>query len=75
LAKVKISNTELSWIFQEKLATFGDCPASIPIAIVPSKGGWTAVTSSRVRKGFPDCVKRIEQIQKQLRQLYILAND
>jgi hypothetical protein len=38
LAKNKISSTELTWIFQEKLATFNDCPASIPIAIVPSKG-------------------------------------
>jgi hypothetical protein len=75
LAKTKISSTELSWIFQEKLSAFNDFPASISIAIVPSEGGWTAVMSPRIRKSFPDCIRRIEKIQKQLRQAYILAND
>lgn len=47
----------------------------IPIAIVPTDGGWKAVTAPRDRTGRPDCVRRIEQIQKQLREIYVLAKD
>jgi hypothetical protein len=75
LAKTKISSTDLIWIFREKLSSFDDCPPSIPIAIVPSDESWTAVTAQRVRKEHPDCVKRIEQIQKQLREVYVLSRD
>jgi hypothetical protein len=75
LAKTKISSTDLIWIFQEKLLSFDDCPRSISIAIVPSDEGWTAVTTQHFRKGHPDCVKRIEQLQKQLREVYVLAKD
>ncbi len=75
MAKTKISSTDLIWIFQEKLSSFDDCPQSIPIAIVPSDGSWTAVTTQRVRKGHPDCIKRIEQLQRQLREVYVLAKD
>jgi hypothetical protein len=75
LAKAKISSTELIWIFQERLSSFDECPRSISIAIVSSDEGWTAVTSQRDRKGHPDCVKRIEQLQKQLREVYVLARD
>jgi hypothetical protein len=73
LAKTKISSTDLIWIFREKLLSFDDCPRSIPIAIVPSDESWTAVTAQRVRK--EHCVKRIEQIQNQLREVYVLAKD
>jgi hypothetical protein len=45
LAKIKISSTDLIWIFQEKLLSFDDCPRSISIAIPPSDEGWTAVTA------------------------------
>jgi hypothetical protein len=75
LAKKRISSTDLIWIFREKLLSFSDCPASIKIAIVPSDAGWTVVTANRDRNGRPDCVKRIEQIQKQLREVYVLAKD
>jgi hypothetical protein len=75
LAKTKISSTDLIWIFRESLSSFDDCPPSIPIAIVPSDESWTAVTAQRVRKEHPNCVKRIEQIQKQLREVYVLAKD
>jgi hypothetical protein len=75
LAKTKISSTDLIWIFREKLSLFDDCPPSIPIAIVPSDEGWTVVTTQRDRKGRPNCVKRIEQLQKQLREVYVLAKD
>jgi hypothetical protein len=75
LAKKRISSTELIWIFCEKLSTFADCPPSIKIAVVPSKESWTVVMTARDRNRLPDCTKRIEQIQKQLREVYFLAKD
>jgi hypothetical protein len=75
LAKTRISRTDLIWIFREKLSSFDDCPPEIPIAIVPSSGGWKAVTAARDRTGRPDCIRRIEQIQRQLREIYVLAKD
>ena len=75
LAKKRISSTDLIWIFREKLSTFADCPASIKIAIVPSEESWTVVMTARDRNRLPDCAKRIEQIQKQLREVYVLAKD
>jgi hypothetical protein len=75
LAKTRISSTDLIWIFREKLSSFDDCPPEIPLAIVPSRGGWKAVIAPRDRTGRPDCVRRIEQIQEQLRAIYILAKD
>ena len=75
MAKTRILSTDLLWIFREKLSSFDDCSPSIPIAIVPSDESWTAVTTQRVRKGHPHCVKRIEQLQEQLREVYVLAKD
>jgi hypothetical protein len=75
VAKKRISNTDLIWIFREKLSAFSECPGSIKIAIVPSDAGWTVVTAHRDRNAHPDCVKRIEQIQKQLRDVYVLTED
>jgi hypothetical protein len=75
LAKIKISSTDLIWIFREELSSYDDCSPSIAIAIVPSREGWTAVTTHRDRTGQPNCVKRIEQLQKQLREIYVLAKD
>ena len=75
MAKIKISSTDLIWIFREKLLSFDDCPRSISIAIVPSDETWTALTTQQIRKERPDCIKRIEQIQKQLREVYVLAKD
>ena len=75
MAKKRISNTDLIWIFREKLSAFSECPGSIKIAIVPSDAGWTVVIAHRDRKARPDCVRRIEQIQKQLRDVYVLTGD
>ena len=75
MARIKISSTDLIWIFREKLSSFDDCSPSIAIAIVPSREGWTAVTTHRNRTDHPNCVKRIEQLQKQLREIYVLAKD
>jgi len=75
VAKKRISNTDLIWIFREKLSAFSDCPGSIKIAIIPSDAGWAVVIAHRDRNAYPGCVKRIEQIQKQLRDVYVLAED
>jgi hypothetical protein len=75
MAKTKISSTDLIWIFREKLSSFDDCSPSISIAIIPSSEGWTAVTTHRDRTGQPNCARRIEQLQKQLREIYALAKD
>ena len=75
MAKTKISSTDLIWIYREKLSSFDDCSPSISIAIVPSSEGWTAVTTHRDRTGQPNCVRRIQQLQKQLREIYALAKD
>jgi hypothetical protein len=75
LAKKKISSTDLIWIFREKLSTFADCPPSIKLAIVPSEAGWTVVIPARDRKRLPDGAKRIDQLQKRLREVYVLERD
>ncbi len=75
MPKTKISSTDLIWIFREKLSSFDDCSPSTSIAIVPSSEGWTAVMTHRDRTEHPNCVRRIEQLQKQLREIYVLAKD
>jgi hypothetical protein len=75
LAKIRISSTDLIGIFQEKLSSVAECPRSVKFAIVPSNAGWTVVMSARDRKRLPDCARRIEQIQKQLCEFYVLARD
>lgn len=75
MAKTRVSSTDLIWIFRERLASFNDGSPSIPIAIVPSEAGWTVVITPRHRAKQPGWVRRIQQIQKQLRDLYVLAKD
>ena len=75
MAKTRVSCADLVWIFQERLRSFDECSPGTYVAIVPSKNGWTAVMGARRRKRDPDCAKRIEQIQRQLRQVYVLAKD
>jgi hypothetical protein len=73
MAKIAISNADLVWIFTEKLKSFRDgAPA---IAIVPNKGGWTAIASRNDRNHHPRCAQRIEQVQRELREIYVLAKD
>jgi hypothetical protein len=75
LAKKKTSSTDLIWIFREKLSSFDACSPSISIAIIPSDDGLTALTTQRHRTGRPNCVRRIERLQKRLREVYALAKD
>jgi len=77
MAKTKISSTDLIWMFHERLKAFDDCPAhGLSIAIVPAPDvGWMAVTNRTVRLRQPLWAKRIDAIQEQLRERYVLAKD
>jgi hypothetical protein len=75
MAKTKISSVDLAWLFTEKLKLFGDCALSIAVAIIPSKGGWSVLANQRDLHSRPHCAKRIEQLQKELRKIYVLTMD
>jgi predicted oxidoreductase len=75
MAKTTISNGDLVWVFTEKLKSFSDCAPTISIAIVPNKGGWTAIASRNDLNIHPGSAERIEQVQRELREIYILAKD
>jgi hypothetical protein len=75
MAKTEISNADLVWAFTEKLKSFRDGAPAIAIAIVPNKGGWTAIASRNDRNTHPSRAKHIEQVQSELRELYVLAKD
>jgi hypothetical protein len=74
MAKKAISSTDLIWLFHEKLKESDDCPGSgLSIAIVPAADvGWTVLISPRQQTKFPICAKRVEVIQKQFREMYVL---
>jgi hypothetical protein len=71
MAKIKISSTDLVWAFMEKLKSFENC-GRVAIAVVPTDNGWKAIASQRDLAGRPRCAKHIEQIQKQLSEIYVL---
>jgi hypothetical protein len=55
----------------EKLKSFENC-ANVAIAVIPTDNGWMAIASKRDLADRPRCAQRIEQIQKQLREIYVL---
>jgi hypothetical protein len=68
VSRTSISNADLTYKFQQMLRTIGDCPPTVPVAIVPhANGEWSAVISTRLRREYPDCVKRIEAVERRLR--------
>jgi hypothetical protein len=74
MAKIRISSTELVWVFHQGREAFYDCPPEVPIAIVPDDGSWMAVMSAKVRTRYPHWARRVEGIQKQLREIYVLKD-
>jgi hypothetical protein len=74
MAKKSISSTDLIWLFHEKLKESDDCPGSgLSIAIVPAPDvGWTVLLNPRQQAKFPICAKRVEVMQKQFREMYVL---
>jgi hypothetical protein len=76
MARKTISSTDLIWIFHEKLEAFDDWPEGAPIAIVPASDvGWMADMGAKSRTLNPICARRVEAIQKELREIYVLAKD
>ena len=75
MARTTISSADLVAIFFVRLRAFSDCPPGLPIAIVPTDdgSGWSAITGYRFRN--PATVKRIAELEKQLRKVYVLAKD
>ena len=73
MAKARISSTDLAWVFTERLRSFGGC-ANVSIAIIPAEDGWMAIASQKDLAGHPRCAQRIKQIQKQLRESYVLKD-
>jgi hypothetical protein len=63
MAKKRVSADELAWIFQERLSGFRECGNRIPIAIIPTKDEWVAVTNAKTRKLYPKDAIRIEAVQ------------
>ena len=74
MRRERISNGDLNFIFMEKLRTFDEC-GQISIAIVPDGDTWTAVLTQGRGQAKPLCRRRMELIQKQLREIYMLEDD
>lgn len=74
MAKIKISSTDLAWLFHEELQAFDDFPLhGIPIAIVPTaNAGWRALTPRSVQAH--RWASRVEVIQKRLQKAYTLVS-
>lgn len=74
MAKTTISNADLIWAFTEKLKSFRDGAPAISIAIVATQDGWTAIASRKYRNRYPHYAKRVEMVQRELREIYVLAD-
>jgi hypothetical protein len=73
VAKVLVSNSELTSIFSRKMRSYPECGHGVPFAIVPdSRLGWKALAAPYVINRYPRCAKRVEQAQKELRKIYAL---
>ena len=75
MAKKRASSTDLIWMIHERLSAFADYPLhGIPVAVVPSKGGdWTALTTQLIKKHRKMWADRVQVIEKELRQQYIIG--
>jgi hypothetical protein len=72
MAKIGISSTDLVWVFHERLEAFDDASRGVPIAIVPAPGvGWRAILGKTQN---PPWARRVEGIQKQPREIYVLRD-
>jgi hypothetical protein len=73
--KTTVSNGDLTAIFYRKMRTYSECPyTGTPISIVPagSSSGWKVVTAPYVVRRYPRCAKRVQQVEKELREIYCL---
>ena len=71
MAKVFVSNSELTEFLWRKLRTYPECSRGFPVAIVPdSRLGWKALAAPYVINRYPWCAKRVEEAQNELRKVY-----
>ena len=72
-----ISNSDLIWMFHERLKVYDDNPfLGIALAIIRrGNGNWEVVTQRRLPRREPDLAKRISAIERELRKQYTLAAD
>jgi hypothetical protein len=76
VAKIRLSNADLTAIFYERIRESSGCPQGISVAIIPNKShGWTALMSPAQRNGYPMFGKRFDTILQQLRKTYDLPSD
>ena len=78
MARTRISSTDLTALIAERLQRFSECPDGFAIAVIPDhahESGWSVVMNAGKRRRHPLCVRRIERIAKQLRRIYVLAQD
>jgi hypothetical protein len=76
MARTRISSTDLTALIAERLQRFSECPDGFAIAVIPDdESGWSVVMNAAKRRRHPSCVRRIETIAKQLRRIYVLAQD
>jgi hypothetical protein len=71
--KKNVSNGDLTTIFFRRMRACSECPYSgTPVAIVPSGGryGWKALTAPYLNKRYPLCVKRVEEVERELQRMY-----
>jgi hypothetical protein len=69
--KKKISNGDLNFIFTGELRAFDEC-GQASIAIIPDGNTWRAILTHGKHQTTMLCRRRMELIQKQLREIYIL---
>jgi hypothetical protein len=72
-----ISNSDLIWMFHERLQEYGDHPfLGLALAIIRNgNGDWEVATQKKLPRRNPDLAKRLTAIEKELRKQYSLAAD
>ncbi len=76
MAKIRLSNADLTAIFYERIRESSEHPQGISVAIIPSRShGWTALMSPTQRTRHPLFAKRFDTMLQQLRESYDLARD
>ena len=74
--KTRISNSDLTGLFYERIRASPGCPVGIHLAILPNKTyGWTALMAPAQRDRFPMFAKRFDALLAELRETYELARD
>jgi hypothetical protein len=71
----RISSTDLSWEFFERMRDAGVFRKGVSVAVVPDEElGWRAVVEGRGRKMSAPAAKRFKEIEAQLRATFSLRD-